>query len=78
MILYELCLLKYPLSHIEDDLPKLINTIVNEDLTKLDKNCEENYSVGTCNLIKKILVKNPDERPTIDQIIEKCKEILFF
>jgi serine/threonine protein kinase len=77
MILYELCLLKYPLSHIEDDLPKLINTIVNEDLTKLDKNCEENYSVGTCNLIKKILAKNPYERPTIDQIIEECEEILF-
>ena len=76
MILYELCLLKNPLSHIRNFL-KLLNVIVNEDLTKLDENCEKNYSVATCNLIKKILVKNPNERPTIDQIIEECKEILF-
>ena len=76
IILYELCLLKNPLGHIVD-LQKLINTIVNEDLTKLDENCEKNYSVETCNLIKKILVKNPDERPSIDQIIEECKNILF-
>ena len=77
IILYELCLLKNPLSHI-NNLEQLVNAIVNEDLTKLDKKCEENYSVETCNLIKKILVKNPDERPTIDQIIEKCKEILLY
>ena len=77
MILYELCLLKNPLGHI-NNLQQLVNDIVNEDLTKLDKKCEENYSVETCNLIKKILVKNPDERPTIDQIIEKCKEILLY
>jgi len=45
-------------------------------LTKLNKECERNYSEATCNLIRKILIKNPDERPTIDQIIEECEDIL--
>ena len=45
-------------------------------MAKIDQNCENNYSAETCNLIKKILVKNPNERPTIDQIIEECKIIL--
>ena len=40
IILYELCLLKNPLTHI-DNLEQLVNAIVNEDLTKLDKNLKK-------------------------------------
>ena len=76
MILYELCLLKHPLIHIKSN-PILFLMITNGNLGKLNKNCEENYSEGTCNLIKKILVKNPYERPTIDEIIKECDDILF-
>ena len=35
---------------------------------------KKNYSKETCDLIQKILVKEPDKRPTIDQIIQECKE----
>ena len=38
---------------------------------------KKNYSKETCDLIQKILVKEPDKRPTIDQIIQECKDILF-
>ena len=37
----------------------------------------KNYSKETCDLIQKILVKEPDKRPTIDQIIQEYKDILF-
>ena len=38
---------------------------------------KKNYSKETCDLIQKILVKEPDKRPTIDQIIQEYKDILF-
>ena len=76
IILNELCLLENPLSHIKYR-NELDNYIMNNDVAKIDQNCENNYSAETCNLIKKILVKNPNERPTIDQIIEECEDILF-
>ena len=75
IILNELCLLENPLSHIEYR-SELYNYIMNNDVAKIDQNCENNYSAETCNLIKKILVKNPNERPSIDQIIEECEDIL--
>ena len=75
IILNELCLLENPLSHIKIRRD-LYYFIQNNDVAKIDQNCEKNYSEETCNLIKKILVKNPYERPTIDQIIQECKQIL--
>ena len=53
--------------------------ILYEDFGKLidEKNIRKNYSERTCNLIKKILVKNPNERPSIDKIIQECKDILY-
>ena len=41
------------------------------------EDCKKNYSKETYDLIQKILVKEPDKRPTIDQIIQECKDILF-
>ena len=49
------------------DFEKLIN----------EKNIGKNYSEKTCDLIKTILVKNPKDRPSIDKIIQECKDILF-
>ena len=75
IILYELCLLRHPF-RLLNDKKNLFFILTNGDLTKLNRECERNYSERTCNLIKKILVKNPDERPTIDQIIKECEDIL--
>jgi len=75
IILYELCLLRHPFRLIKD-IKTLFFILTEGDLTKLNRKCERNYSERTCNLIRKILVKNPDERPTIDQIIEECEDIL--
>lgn len=51
--------------------------ILNGDFGNLiiQKNIRQNFSEKTCDLIKKILVQNPNERPTIDEIIQKCKDI---
>jgi len=48
----------------------------NHDMTKLNEKCSQRYSEETCNLIRKMLVKNPDERPTIDHLIQECEHIL--
>ena len=50
--------------------------IKNRNVANIE-DCEKNYSKETCDLIQKILVKEPDKRPTIDQIIQECKDILF-
>ena len=76
IILNELCLLENPLCKIKNN-NQLCYYIQNNDMASIVQNCEKNYSEETCNLIKKILVKNPYERPTIDQIIEECESILF-
>ena len=75
IILFELCLLKNPL--IEQKTIK--EYILYGDFENLinEKNIRKDYSEKTCDLIKKILVKNPNERPTIDKIIQECKDILF-
>ena len=45
-------------------------------MTELNEKCSQRYSEETCNLIRKMLVKNPDERPTIDHLIQECEHIL--
>ena len=75
IVLYELCLLKHPLSHLNKNLVFLF--ITEGNLGKIDINCKKNYSEKTCDLITKILVKNPDERPSIDEIIKECEDILY-
>ena len=75
IVLYELCLLKHPLSALEQNLAYIF--ITEGKLGKIDKNCKKMYSEETCDLIKKILVTNPDERPSIDEIIKECEDILY-
>lgn len=78
IILFELCLLENPLIHLKEE-EKIKEFILNGDFGNLiiQKNIRQNFSEKTCDLIKKILVQNPNERPTIDEIIQKCKDILF-
>ena len=76
IILNELCLLWNPLSNIKE-IPLLCKTIIKGDVGIVNRECQENYSKNTCDLIKKILVKNPNERPTIDKITHVCKKILY-
>ena len=78
IILFELCLLKNPLIDLNDK-KAIKEYILNGDFEKLinEKNIKENYSEKICDLIKKILVKNPTERPTIDELIKECKDILY-
>lgn len=74
IILYELCLLKNPLEHMEYEYLKFF--IEEGNFEKIFKKNKINYSEKTFNLIKKILVKNPEERPTIHEIIEESENIL--
>lgn len=76
--LFELCLLINPLIDLKDE-KKIKEFILSGDFGELirQKNIRQNFSEKTCDLIKKILVRNPNERPTIDEIIQKCKDILF-
>ena len=77
IILYELCLLKNPLIHLKST-QKIISFIIEGDFEELIKKVrEKNYSKRTCDLIQQILVKNPNERPTIDKIIKECENILY-
>ena len=75
IILYELCLLKHPLSHINKK--QILQLLIEEgDFETIYKNNKINYSEKTFNLIKKILVKNPEERPTINEIIKESEDII--
>ena len=76
IILFELCLLKNPLIHLNDK-NKIKSYILCGDFEVLIKKIRKKYLERICNLIQKILVKNPDERPTIDEIIKECEEILY-
>ena len=78
IILFELCLLKNPLIHL-NELSKIKQYILYGDFEELinQKKIRNIYSERTCDLIKKILVKNPVDRPTIDTIIQECKGILY-
>jgi NIMA (never in mitosis gene a)-related kinase len=70
IVLYELCLLKHPFDkyHIRMNMKK-DPVIVIPDLT------DETYSERLRNLLKKMLSINPDERPSLDEIIKECKLI---
>ena len=76
IILFELCLLENPLINLEYE-EQIKEFILNGDFGNLiiQKNIRQNFSEKTCDLIKKILVQNPNERPTIDEIIQKCNDI---
>ena len=78
IILFELCLLKNPLIHL-NELSIIKQYILYGDFEELinQKKIRNIYSERTCDLIKKILVKNPVDRPTIDTIIQECKGILY-
>ena len=78
IILFELCLLKNPLIYLNDSLI-IKQYILYGDFEELinQKKIRNIYSERTCDLIKKILVKNPVDRPTIDTIIQECKGILY-
>lgn len=71
IILYELCFLENPFDHLFTS-EQIYDYILKENIFK---ECKK-YSMETNNLMRKLLQKNPSRRPSIDEVVKNCEDIL--